>query len=99
MNRLDTPFAAQAARPHVDAGTSPAMAERLMAEGLKSLVEIAASLPPVNGKRVSTSSILRWVLRGKSGVKLEAIRLHGGSWFSSMPAVARFASALTNARH
>ncbi len=74
------------------------MAERLMAEGLKSLEEIAESMPMVKGKRVSTCSVLRWVLRGKSGIRLEAIRLNGGRWFSSAPALARFASQLT-AKH
>jgi hypothetical protein len=73
------------------------MAERLIGEGLKSLEEIAQSLPPIGGKRISTSSVLRWVLRGKAGVKLEAIRLHGGHWLTSMPALARFSSELTNA--
>ncbi len=93
---LNTPFAAQAARPHVDPGTSPALAERLLSEGLISLLTVAASLPPVRGKRVSTSSIFRWIIRGKSGIKLEAIRLHGGSWWTSQAALARFAASLTH---
>jgi hypothetical protein len=101
MDRLTTPFAAYAAtHPHVqiDRGVSAALAERLMAEGLKSLEEIAASLPPIRGKRISTSSVLRWCLRGKNGCKLEAIRCHGGMWFSSVPALARWSAELTN-RH
>ncbi len=97
MDRLSTPFAASAAsRTHIDGGTSPALAERLRTEGLKSLEEIALSLPLVKGKRVSTSSVLRWVLRGKSGCKLEAIRCVGGLWFSSLPALDRWMSAMTN---
>jgi hypothetical protein len=95
MNRLSTPFAAMPARAHIDVGTSPAVAERLMSEGLKSLLEIASALPPVRGKRVSTSSVLRWVLRGKQGIRLEAVKLHGSAWWSSMPALARFSAALT----
>jgi hypothetical protein len=99
MDRLSTPFAASAATHlHVDRGVSAALAERLMTEGLKSLEEIALSLPMVKGKRVSTSSVLRWVLRGKSGCRLEAIRASGGQWFSSLPALARWSAELTN-RH
>jgi hypothetical protein len=98
MNRLETPFAAQIPHVHLDRGVSAALAERLMSEGLKSLEEIALSLPMVKGKRVSTSSVLRWCLRGKSGCRLEAVRCVGGQWFSSLPALARWSAELTN-RH
>jgi hypothetical protein len=74
---------------------SAAVAERLMAEGLLSLVQAAALLPPVRGKRVATSSIFRWIVRGKHGVRLEGIRLHGGGWWTSKAALARFAAAVT----
>jgi hypothetical protein len=68
-----------------------------MAEGLLSLVQAAALLPPVRGKRVATSSLFRWIIRGKHGVKLEAIQLHGPGWWTSKPAIARFAAAVTAA--
>lgn len=97
-DRLSTPIVAPAARaeaPPVPA--SPAIAERLMEEGLLGLVQIAAMLPPIRGKRVSTSSIFRWIVKGKHGIQLEAIRLHGSGYFSSKAALARFAAALTAA--
>jgi hypothetical protein len=72
-------------------------ASRLIAEGLISLPAVAKMLPNVHGKRVSTSAIFRWIVRGKIGVKLEAVRLAGTGWWTSQPAVARFAAALTNA--
>lgn len=77
-------------------GADPAVAERLISEGLISLVTAAAMLPPVRGKRVSTSSIFRWIVRGKHGVKLEAVKISGEGFWVSKPALARFAAALTN---
>lgn len=96
MPSLTVPYSATPARPIVESGISPAMAERLISEGLIDLAAVAKLLPSVRGKRVSTSSILRWILRGKSGIRLEAVRLHGASWFTSTPAVARFAALLTS---
>ncbi len=98
MPSLDTPLSngRMAARPD-PVPTSAAVAERLMSEGLISLVTAAASLPPVRGKRVSTSSIFRWIVKGKHGVRLEATKLHGTGFWTSRPALARFAAALTAA--
>ena len=93
MNRVTQFDCAEIAR--TQPGTSPELAERLIVEGLISLVAAAALLPPVKGKRVSTTSIFRWIVKGKSGIKLEAIRLHGSGFWTSRPAMARFASALT----
>lgn len=99
-DRLSKPIVAPGARTDVAEPVSPvsaAVAARLMDEGLLSLVQIAAFLPPVRGKRVSTSSVFRWITKGKHGVKLEGIRLHGGGYFSSKAALARFAAAVTQA--
>lgn len=76
---------------------SPSTAQRLIDEGLISLTEAAKLLPPVRGKRVSTSSLFRWVVRGKHGVKLEAIILNGCGYSTSKQAIGRFAAALTHA--
>jgi hypothetical protein len=74
---------------------SASVAERLLTEGLLSLVEASKLLPPVRGKRVSTSSLFRWIVRGKGKIKLEGVRLHGSGWWTSKAALARFASAIT----
>jgi hypothetical protein len=48
---LQTPPSATPATPRIDPATrSPAIAERLLAEGLISLVKCAAMLPAVRGK-------------------------------------------------
>ncbi len=74
---------------------SPAVTEQLMAEGLINLAEAVAFLPRAHGKLVSTSSVFRWITRGKRGVHLEGLQLIGNGWFTSKAALARFASALT----
>lgn len=76
-------------------GPSAAVAGRLLDEGLISLAQAAALLPPVRGRRVATSSLFRWVVQGKRGVKLEAVRAGGPGWWTSRPAVARFLAALS----
>jgi len=74
---------------------SPDVASRLLDEGLISLTQAAALLPPVRGKRVAKSSLFRWCVKGKSGIKLEAVRLGGPGLWTSKAALARFASQLT----
>jgi Protein of unknown function (DUF1580) len=69
-------------------------------ESLISLAQAARRLPAGRQERpVSTSCLLRWVLKGIPGpdgerVRLEAIRL-GGRWLTSNEALARFAERLT----
>jgi hypothetical protein len=46
------------------------------------------------GDRISGSTMYRWHKHGLRGVKLEAIRI-GGSSFTSVEAIQRFADALT----
>ena len=67
----------------------------ILSEKLISLVEAAKRLPPGrNGKPTHVSTILRWILHGIRGVKLEAVRC-GGRWVTSEEALARFMQRLT----
>ncbi len=63
-------------------------------ENLLPLAKAAGMLPGRQGKRCHESTVLRWVLKGCNGVKLEAIRM-GGRWLTSLQALQRFAQALT----
>ncbi|HLN27616.1 MAG TPA: DUF1580 domain-containing protein [Gemmataceae bacterium] len=64
-------------------------------ETLLPLAKAAKRIPPArDGKRCHASTILRWILKGSAGVKLEAIRL-GGRWLTSVEALQRFAEQLT----
>src|SRR5438128_2214980 len=63
-----------------------------------SLAEAAKSIPSGRGaKRTHISTVFRWISRGVSGVRLEALRL-GGRWVTSREAVQRFAERLTAER-
>jgi hypothetical protein len=65
-----------------------------------SLAAACRLIPPARrGKKTHLSTLLRWIHRGArapSGemVRLEGVRL-GGRWHTSMPAIQRFAEALT----
>ena len=61
---------------------------------LKLTPEQAAAEASADGQKLHVSTILRWILRGVDGVKLEAVRL-GGRWVTSREALQRFAERLT----
>jgi hypothetical protein len=73
----------------------------ILSESKISLCEAAALLPGNRpGKRVSFSTVWRWVMRGvlaadgETRVRLEAVRV-GAKWVTSHEAIARFSEALT----
>lgn len=74
-----------------------ACARRLLdgEEKLYPLGKICAFVAHARGEKVSASSLCRWILRGKEGVRLDAVRLNGGGWWTSREALARFAAALS----
>lgn len=67
-------------------------ATRLQNEGLLSLKQACKHVPCEKGNRghVWPNTLLRWILRGKGGVKLEAVRGAGSTWYTTRPALARF---------
>ena len=55
-------------------------------------------LPPrPNGRRVHISAVYRWMSRGVRGVRLESVKV-GGSTYTSVEALQRFADRLSEAR-
>ncbi len=65
-------------------------------EQLVSIRDIPRHLPRrPSGKRVHISACYRWLSRGVSGVKLEAIRI-GGTTYTSVEALQRFAERLSS---
>jgi hypothetical protein len=66
------------------------IANQVRSEGLVSLDE-ACFLFPVNNRRghVSASTLMRWIVSGKKGVRLEGARKNG-RWHTSLAAVSRF---------
>jgi hypothetical protein len=64
-------------------------------ERLLTLTEAAKSLPRLNGKRISTTTLWRWATSGMRGVKLETRRI-GRRVVTSMEALERFTAALAD---
>lgn len=59
------------------------------------LTELPSILPTGgDGMKIHFSTVLRWVLHGTRGVRLEAQRI-GGRWLTSHEAVQRFMDRLT----
>ena len=66
-------------------------------EKLITLNEAAAFWPRARqGKKCHRSTVLRLVLRGRRGVKLEAVKV-GAGWATSVEAIQRFFDRLTAA--
>ena len=60
-----------------------------------SLLQAAKLIPPTRGdKPVQVCTLVRWILHGVRGVRLEAVRI-GGRWITSHEALDRFTAALT----
>jgi hypothetical protein len=73
------------------------LAQRLAAEGALTLPE-AAKLVPAKGTRSrSTTTLLRWILRGHHGIRLEGAVGADGRRITSRQALARFLAAITAA--
>lgn len=67
----------------------------LKTETKLSLSQAAKLVPPTRqDKQVHVSTIVRWILRGVRGVRLEAVRV-GGRWVTTHEALERFSAALT----
>lgn len=69
-------------------------ASRLSKESLLTLVQASAEMDKVHGRRISTHALRRWILTGRKGVYLDAIRLSGRSFLTSREAIFRFGAAL-----
>jgi hypothetical protein len=68
---------------------------RLKREGLIDLQEAStiARRCVIRADSVSTASMVRWIIGGKSGVKLEAVRVKG-NWHTSIGAIIRFSDSV-----
>jgi len=68
----------------------------LVAEGLITMVQAAQLLPRRKGNKCHTSTVVRWILHGHRGVKLEGVRAPAG-WMTTTAALDRFLRAVTAA--
>jgi hypothetical protein len=77
-----------------------AAAARVIADGPVPLAKLAKRIPADrDGKlgHISTAALVRWIERGRNGVRLDGARLSGKGWCSSLQALARFSAALAAA--
>lgn len=61
-----------------------------------SLTEATKVLPPIDGRRVSSSTIFRWIRRGLRGIRLDSARC-GHRLCTSAEALHRFFAAVSEA--
>lgn len=78
--------------PPIDRNRSPQaeVARQVRAEGAISLDQACFLVPAANADgHVKPATLLRWILSGKAGARLEAARV-GGHWHTSIQAIRRF---------
>src|SRR4051812_46018267 len=71
---------------------------KLLEEGAIPVHDLVALLPPETGKRRRPETLVRWIVHGKKGIRLEGFCGGGKGWYSSKQALARFFAALTEKR-
>ena len=81
----------------MSAVTSPPRAQAAARVRLENPIDLltAANVFPrgERWKSISVGSLLRWIVAGKAGVRLEAVRIRG-KWHTSIPAMGRFCEAV-----
>ena len=65
-------------------------------EQVGTFTEIVAKLPRLNGRKLHTSTLWRWAVKGMNGCHLET-RKFGGRFLTSIEAVDRFTAELAQA--
>ncbi len=74
-----------------------AIAARLQEEGQIAVSKAARFVKAERGRRgyASASTLVRWIIKGKQGVRLEGVRGTGSTWYTSKQALARFQAKLS----
>jgi hypothetical protein len=68
---------------------------RLLAEGPLPVSRAAGLVPSTRGRKRHASTLVRWIVSGKGGLRLEGFKDPTGAWFTSAPALSRFLAALS----
>jgi ribosomal protein L10 len=70
--------------------------DRIIAEGAITIAQAAQKVPSSTSRgHASAAALLRWILHGKRGVRLEGTLMNGKTWWTSEKALSRFFAALT----
>lgn len=76
---------------HTAAANQPTTTDRLLAEGIATVVEAATA----EGIQITAKTALRWVIHGVRGVRLESIKV-AGRRMTSRQAIRRFVANTQN---
>jgi hypothetical protein len=69
---------------------------RVLTESHRTIRQAQQDIHESSGIRPDKSTVIRWILKGKSGIRLEAVRI-GNVWVTSSEAITRFIVATTEA--
>ncbi|MCU0710424.1 MAG: DUF1580 domain-containing protein [Pirellula sp.] len=67
---------------------------RVLTESHRTIKQAQQDIHEASGIRPDKSTVIRWILKGKSGIRLEAVRI-GNVWVTSSEAITRFITEIT----
>jgi hypothetical protein len=67
---------------------------RVLSEDVLTIAQARVEIQNITGQRPDKATLTRWILRGVSGVKLDAAKI-GPNWITSTQALNRFIVART----
>jgi hypothetical protein len=75
-------------------GTTEETVRRVLSESVLTIPQARIDILNATGIKPDTATICRWILRGRKGVKLEAVKV-GNQWITSIESLNRFLIATT----
>lgn len=75
-------------------GTTEETVRRVLSESVLTIPQARIDILNATGIKPDTATICRWILRGRKGVKLEAVKV-GNQWITSIESLNRFIIATT----
>jgi hypothetical protein len=75
-------------------GTTEETVRRVLSESVLTIPQARIDILNATGIKPDTATICRWILRGRKGVTLEAVKV-GNQWITSIESLNRFIIATT----
>jgi hypothetical protein len=69
---------------------------KVFTENHRTIKQAQHDIQEASGIRPDKSTVIRWILKGKSGIRLDAVRI-GNIWITSSEAITRFIVSITEA--
>ena len=67
---------------------------RVLTESHRTIKQAQQDIHEASGVRPDKSTVIRWILKGKSGIRLDAVRI-GNVWVTSSESITRFITETT----